>query len=508
MMDGLSWLPIAAPLTAALLLSLVGREERATQRAVALLGAGVALLMACAAWWSFDPAQGGYRFETNLAGLERSALEEFGIVLRLGIDGTSLPLLLMSGVVGLCAVLATDPEIARPREHYALLLVGIAACNGAFLSINLFFFFFFCELATLPKFLLVARWWRAGANQLEPRPSAVAMQMTVYMLLGAMAFLAVMVLLASSLSGSLDFDRLGEASEALDPAWQATLYGILIFALGTWSGLWPLHAWAPAAYATAQAPANMVFAAVSKTFGLYGLLRLGSSVLPAGAETWSGVLFVLGMVNVLYAAWVTMRQKDWNRLIAYASISHAGYTFIALSAGTELARTAAVVLMFAHGLVTALGFLLADELSRATGRSRVGELGGLARALPTLSLAFAVFAIAGAGFPGSATFVAELMVFFSVWEVLTPMAQTAAVVCVFGVILSATYLFRALHDTFFGPPSETMKLRPGAERFRPATLLAATLLVVASTAVGVWPRLITDLLASGEWVTASAEVVR
>jgi NADH:ubiquinone oxidoreductase subunit 4 (subunit M) len=250
----------------------------------------------------------------------------------------------------------------------------------------------------------------------------------------------------------------------------------------------------------------MVFAGVAKTFGLYGLLRIGSSILPAGAEAMSELLFVLGMVNVLYAAWATMRQKDWNRLVAYASISHAGYTFIALSAGTSLGQSAAVVLMFGHGLVTSLGFLLADELTWATGQNRIDKLGGLAKGLPVLSVAFCLFAIAGAGFPGSATFVAELMVFFAAWGAATPLSQTAAVVCVFGVILSATYLFRALHSTFFGEPSAQLTLRDGAQRFRSLPLVAVTLLVLTSTAVGVWPRLITDLFAASPTVEEVAEV--
>jgi NADH-quinone oxidoreductase subunit M len=511
MNDALSWIPVAAPILGAALVATLSPADRAAQRTVAVAAALVALVTSVLAFLSFDTGEAGYQLVSRFAGSK-----EFGIALAFGYDTKSLPLVLVANVVGVCAMLvarstpATGSDARNDREHFALLLLALGSCNGAFLSLNLFFFFFFCELGTLPKYLLVARWWRREQTERDApgaaafRPSTVALQMTVYILLGAMAFLGVVVLLAARLGGSLEFDALGKAAEAMDPELQTTLYLVLVFALGVWSGIWPLHAWAPAAYATAQAPANMIFAGVAKSFGLYGLLRIGTSVLPEGAAASSDVLMLFGIINVLYAGWATLRQKDWNRLLAYASISHAGYTFIAVGCGTAMGDAAAITLMCAHALVTSLGFLLSDELERVAGHRDLSRLGGLAHGAPALSLAFCVFAVAGAGFPGTAGFVAELMVFFAAWGAGTVMSQLAAVVCVFGVILSATYIYRALHSTFFGPAKPKLPLEPNAPSLAGLPLLATLVLSLSTIVLGVYPRLLTDLFVTGAAEKAAA----
>lgn len=503
MNDALSWIPVAAPIVGAALVATLGPAERAAHRAVSVVAALMALVAACAAFTDFDPTVAGYQHVSRFAGSDA-----FGIALAFGYDAKSLPLVIMANVVGLCAFLivrATPEELhhhaRKDREHYVLLLLALGSCNGAFLSLNLFFFFFFCELGTLPKYMLVANWWRReqtdrdAAGNAVFTPTAVAMQMTVYILGGAMAFLGVVALLAATLGGSLEFEALGKAAQGMDPELQTGLYFVLVFALGVWSGIWPLHAWAPAAYATAQAPANMLFAGVAKSFGLYGLLRIGSSVLPQGAAALADWVMWFGIINVLYAGWATLKQTDWNRLLAYASISHAGYTFIAVATGTPLGHAAAITLMCAHGLVTSLGFLLTDELDRFAGQRDVRRLGGLAHGAPALSVAFCVFAVAGAGFPGTLSFVAELMVFFAAWGAGTAASQAAAVVCVFGVILSATYLYRALHATFFGPEKTQPVPEPSAKSLDGSALLATVVLVLSSTLLGVYPRLLTDLFA-------------
>jgi NADH-quinone oxidoreductase subunit M len=499
MNDALSWIPVAAPILGAALVATLGPQDRMAQRAVALLSTLVALGTAILAFVSFDSSVAGYQ---HIARFEGS--EAFGIALSFGYDSKSLPLVIVANLVGLAALLTLRPsaesETGRnDREHYALLLLALGSCNGAFLSLNLFFFFFFCELGTLPKYLLVARWWRREQTERDApgaaavTPAEVAIQMTVYILGGAMAFLGVVVILAASLGGSLEFEALGKAAAGMDPDLQTALYLVLVFGLGVWSGIWPLHAWAPAAYATAQAPANMLFAGVAKGFGLYGLLRIGSTVLPAGAAALSDMVMVLGIINILYAGWATLKQTDWNRLLAYASISHAGYTFIAISTGTSLGYAAAITLMCAHALVTALGFQLTDELDRVAGQRDVTRLGGLAHGAPALSVAFAVFAIAAAGFPGTLSFVAELMVFFAAWGAGTVASQAAAVVCVFGVILSATYTYRALHASFFGAAKPKLPLDPKAPSLTGMPLAASVVLILSSLVLGVYPRVFTDL---------------
>ncbi|MEN9580874.1 MAG: hypothetical protein RJA70_3883 [Pseudomonadota bacterium] len=503
MIDLLTCIPVFAPLLGAVLVALCPPDQTGARRLLALLGPVLVLATAVAAALSFDAGVGGYQFETRF-----DWIPDHGLALRFGIDSLSLPMLLLSGVGGVCALLATGPSEARSKEHDVLLLLALTAVNGAFLSIGFFFFYLFAELTTLPKYLLIARWARRGASEQAPR---VALQTTLYVLAGAMMLLAVMGLLTANATGPLDFDTGQAALASLDPELGLILYGIAAVAFGLWSGLWPLHSWAPPVYTTALGPTNVVFGGIVKFFGLYGLLRLGSALLPAAAAELAPVLLVFGALNILYGALAAMRQSDWNRVIAFASISHAGYTLIAISIGSSLTLVSAATLMLAHGLVSALGFVLSDELEWSTGTRDISRLGGLATSVPLLSVGFVMLAIAGSGLPGSLAFAGELMMFFGTWAHGTPVAQTVTVIAVFGVILSATYLFSALHSTFYGPARGLAAIA----KPRPLPIAAAALLVLVTLTLGVFPRFVTDPSVSTQSSSlaertplAAAEVVR
>lgn len=484
MIDLLTCIPVLAPLLGAAMVVACPADQLAARRIIAVLGPLLALGSAVVACLSFDPDVAGYQFETHL-----QWIPQYGLSLRLGIDAISLPLLLLSGVVGVCALLGSNPGEQRGKEHDVLILLALSAVNGAFLSINFFFFYFFAEIVTLPKYLLIARWARRDAADQATR---VALQATLYVLFGAMMLLTVIALLSANTTGPLDFDAGRTALAALDPDLAVAIYALAAGGFALWSGLWPLHSWAPPVYTTAQGPTNMLFGGVVKYLGLYGLLRLGSDLLPAAAAAVGPVLLVVGAINIVYGACVAMKQSDWNRVLAFASISHAGYTLVAIGIGSSVTLAAAAILIVAHGLISALGFLLTEELEWAVGTRDMSKLGGLASSVPLLAVGFVALAIAGSGLPGTLAFAAELMMFFGTWAKGTLEAQAVTVVAVFGVMLSATYFFSALHATFYGDgrgPAVHAKLRP-------FSVAAASLLVLVTLGLGVFPRVVTDAIES------------
>lgn len=500
--EQLIWLPIVAPLLFAFWAACASRDSKDVLRIVGLASPLLTLATLGYLWSGFDPAQKGFQYTIDLPW---AALP--GFALGLGLDGISFPLLAASAVVTFGAVLLVDADEAEGPTQVAMLLLTFAACNAAFLTTNLFWFFFFCELTTLPKFLLIQRYPENG-GWLKAMPAArVALQMTAYIVLGAMAVLACLAFISAE-TGTLNFAELVNASDSLSPAAQTCLYGLAIFGFGMWGSLWPLHAWAPPVYTTGKAPANMLFGGVVKSFGVYGLVRLATTALPLGAQACGPVLIVLGCVSILYAGYACFRQSDWNSLLAYSSISHAGFAFVALGINTPQTIAALPILLFAHGVTGAAGFALSRELLRSTGSRDRTQLSGVAVALPRLGLGFSVFTVCACGLPGSATFAAELLVFFGVFQAQHLMSLGATAICAFGVVVGAVYMFRALHATFFGKTEASI---PALDKqLRVAPLVAVWVLIAASVVVGVCPRVFTDLLynPSADTTAALSEIAQ
>lgn len=480
------WLPILAPLAFAFWAACVPRGSKDLLRIVGLASPVLSLAALGYLWVNFDPSVSGYHYNVEFPW---AVLPAFAI--GFGLDALSFPLLVASAVVTLGAILLVDTDEAESSTHTAMLLLTFGACNAAFLTTNLFWFFFFCELTTLPKFLLIQRYPENG-RWLKDMPSArVAMQMTAYIVAGAMAVLACLAFISAK-AGTLSFTELVTASSNLSEAAQTCLFGLAIFGFGMWGSMWPLHGWAPSVYTTGKAPANMLFGGVVKSFGVYGLFRLATTALPLGAQACGPVLIVCGCIGILYAGYACFRQKDWNSLLAYSSISHAGFAFVALGINTPQSIAALPTLLFAHGVTGAAGFALSRELLRSTGSRDSAELSGVAVALPRLGLGFSVFTVCACGLPGSATFVAELLVFFAVFDAQHQMSIVATAICAFGVVVGAVYMFRALHATFFGQTEATVPTLD--KNVRVAPLVAVWVLIATSVAVGVCPRVFTDLL--------------
>ncbi len=490
----MTWLPIVAPLACAFWAACVASKDSGLLRFVGLLAPVLSLLAAALAWRDFDANTTGPQY---LLELPWSTFP--GLTMGFGIDAISFPLLVAGALVTAAAILLVDADDKESPTQVALLLLTFAACNTAFLSTNLFWFFFFCELTTLPKFLLIQRYPEKGAWLTETPATRVALQVTIYIVFGAMAVMASLAFLSAH-AGTLNMADLKMATNGIDDESQAWLFGLAVAGFGMWGTMWPLHGWAPSVYSTGRAPANMLYGGVVKAFGVYGLIRLGN-VLPAGVEVLSPVLIVLGCVGVLYAAYVCFRQTDWNRLLAYSSVSHAGFAFVALGIGTEQALAALPLLLFAHGVTAAVGFALSRELLRQTGFRDTTTLSGIATAAPSLGVGFAVFTVCACGLPGSATFVGELMVFFGVWGAQHPLSIVAILCCAFGVVVSAVYMFRALHATFFGKSEASVQLV--SKTPRTASLVAVWLLIAAVVVVGVFPRIFTDLLPGSKTVATA-----
>ena len=472
---------IATPLALALLIAL-GLPKRWSVR-LSYVAFAVPMLMALHTWWHFAaaPQTSGFAFLHAYS----TGLENVGISLKLGLNGISMPLFVMAGIVGFAAGLyAIQSQAERLKIYLMLLLIMQGGLMGVFASVDVFFFYFFHELALIPTFIMVGVW--GGRDR-----SYAAMKMTIYLTAGAMISLVGLIALYVK-SGSKSFDLIALkqylAANPFAESLQSTIFGLLLFGFGILVSLWPLHTWAPLGYGAAPSSNAMLHAGVLKKFGLYGLIQVGLPLLPAGSDHWATPLAWLAVIgNVLVVGFITIAQRDLKQMIGYSSVMHMGYAFLGIAAGSALGIGGVVLMMVAHGLSVALLFLLATSVHHRTHTFAMDEMGGLAQKTPVLAALFVAATFASIGLPGLANFWGELTIFVAVWK-FSPVITALAVA---GVVISAIYGLRSAARVFFGASTERMN--EVAAKYPPADLnwaekLPAFVLLAALFFVGFWPR--------------------
>ncbi|HVU39073.1 MAG TPA: NADH-quinone oxidoreductase subunit M [Opitutales bacterium] len=495
---------IGVPFVAGLVLLVKGREMAPwLARAVAWVGFLVPALTALCAWWIFSmhpagtpifeqsmtaatPTQLLWRTPEMLFPFERDiGLGFLGLTLKLGLNGLSLPMFVLAGIVGLAAgIYAMNTSVDRPQAYWGLLLFIVSGAMGVFASLNLFYFYFFHEFALIPTFILIGWWGGPGGR-------AAAMEMTIYLTLGAMLSLLGLLALFFK-SGAHSFDLVSMHAWTL-PATATVpsghkIFGLLLFGFGILVSLWPFHSWAPTGYAAAPTPAAMLHAGVLKKFGLYGLLQIAVPLLPGEMAGWSHLLAWLALGNVVVIGLVTLAQRDLKVMLGYSSVMHMGYIFLGIVCVSAMGAGGAVLLMFAHGLSVAALFLLSDAVFQRTRTYDFGAMGGLCKKAPVLSAFFVAATFAGIGLPGFANFWGEFGVFVALWKFSPWMTAAAAL----GVVISAIYGLRAVSRIFYGEPSpafQTLFDQPVAD-LRPGERWPAIILLGALLLVGFWPGLL------------------
>ena len=473
---------ILLPLVASLFIA-AGSNPRRTALGAAFLN----LVLSIVLFAFYDLHAGGWQFVS-----EWHVVPRLGINLILGADGLTLTMLLLSTLVTFSA-LWVAPKIEKQEGLYYIALLFISAgVIGAFSSLDILFLYSFHELALIPTFLLIGI-WGSGDRQ------AAAWKATIY--LGAASFVLLIGLLALYISmpaeiRTFDLRVLKQlaASGAFTPAPWISL--ILLVGFGTLVSIFPFHSWAPAAYASAPAPAAMLHAGVLKKFGLYGLIRIALPLFPGAMHDMNGLLILLLIGNIGYIGYVTVAQKRLDWTVGYSSVMHMGYIFLGLAAMNLISFNGAAMLMFAHGLSVAAAFALCGEIRQRTGTLDYAELGGLAKSLPVLGLLFGFVSMASVGLPGFANFAGEILVFFGATYSIPTFGNlmiVAIVIGVWGVVISAIYMLRAYRNIFWGPI---------AARWETLTDISLTarcsviLLLIPLMIAGFYPQFILNMVTS------------
>ncbi len=473
---------VMLPLFAGLVVGVIPGDRTSAIRGVTLGASGLTALLALVAFCSFDP-DGGLQFET-----EWTWVESLGLKFYLAADGINIGIIFMGAVVAFAAVCCAGDVTHRIKEFYFLLNLMICGILGAFASMDLFFFYFFHELALVPTFIMIGVWGR-GQNR-----NYATYKITLYLSFGALlALIGLIGVYVQTGAESFSIPDLMKAVEEkpITESAQQWIFPLLMFGFGILVSLWPFHTWAPLGYGAAPTATAMLHAGVLKKFGLYGLIRVAIPMAPAGAQTWLEVLAWLALANLLFCGLVAVRQKDLNQLIGNSSVAHMGFIFLGIASLNVIGLTGAVLVMIAHGLLAALAFGLSGHLYQQHGSLDMTRMSGLLRKMPLAGTALLMAMMAGCGLPGFANFAGEITIFFAAWsagfQIITVIAAWSA------LVIGGLYMLRAIRNILHGSQGEDWD---NASDAKPLVATAFGLLLAMLLVFGFAPNLLTKRINS------------
>lgn len=508
MTGGLPWLSILVfvPLVGAALAAIgpAGRQGRFVKWG-SLLFSLVPLAIVLYLWTMYEGAVvDAGRQQIFQWGEQLPWISVLGIHYKLGLDGLSLPLVILTVVLTPISILAAFDVDRHPRYFFALIFLMETAMLGVFLSLDFFLFFIFWEVSLIPGYFLIAVWGRTRRRYAAFKFFVYTMAASVGLLL---AFELLYLATAAAGRGTFDLIELARLAQGLPVevttgtnfsgdlqslvfkylqqvgvtgvggssfTWMALVFLIVFVAFAVKLGIWPFHTWLPDAYAEAPTAGSMLIGGVLTKMGAFAMLRLLLPIFPAQMQVFAPLLGTLACISVLIGAWVAFsyRDGDIKRLISYLSINHMGYVMLAIAAAGAIPRSigadpgnldaratainGAMMQMFAHGFSTAALFVFAGILASRTGTYILKDYGGLLAVAPALGGLMGIAMFANLGLPGMAGFVGEFFIFSGAWSTLPVLTGLA----MFGLVISALTLLLMFQRIFFGPLNERWRSFP------------------------------------------------
>ncbi len=478
-------------------------------------------------------------FNNNLAFQEDvSWVPSLGISYHLGVDGLSVPMILLTGMVAVAGVLMSWRIEDRTREFMAFFMLLVAGVIGVFVAVDMFVLFFFYELAIFPMYLLIATW-----GWVQTREYA-AMKLTLYILIGSVVALVgviAMVLTASNFFAgpgadvfaaaknagllsanaqtfSFDMRQLTLAAEngafnilgyaGVDTLTFAKLWFPFIFiGFAVLAGVFPFHNWSPDGHVAAPTAVSMIHAGVLMKLGAYAALRCGVQLLPSGAQVHLPWIVFLALINVVYGAFIAFRQRDFKYVIGFSSVSHMGLVSMGWATMNIVGMTGAGLQMFSHGAMTALFFGCVGMVYDRAHTRDIPSLGGFAKVMPWVAFAFILGGLTSMGMPGLSGFIAEFPIFQGMWRAseqitlnigplhLANYYSVIVIIAALGIVITAAYVLRVTGQVFFGEFNRELYSEVGditvRERFI-LILLGAPLIII-----GIYPGIMAPMLEAG-----------
>ena len=480
----LPWLTaiIVLPLIASVAIPFIPDKDGKTVRWYALfVGLTNLTLMVYGFWENYSGGDSGFQLQETYAWIPN-----LGLNWSVGVDGLSMPLILLSGLITTLAILASWNVRHKPKLYYFLVLVLYSAQVGVFAAQDLLLFFSMWEIELVPVYLLISIW--GGKKRLYAA--------TKFILYTALASIFILVAgLALAFYGdnvTFNIAELGLKDYPL--SLELLAYVGFLIAFGVKLPIFPLHTWLPDAHSQASAPISMILAGVLLKMGGYGLIRLNIEVLPHAHIKFAPLLVILGVINIVYGAFTAFGQTNLKRRLASSSISHMGFVLIGIASFTNLGLNGAMLQMLSHGLIAAALFFLSGTTYDRTHTLMLDEMGGMAQTMPKTFAMFTTGAMASLALPGMSGFVGELTIFLGI-ATSDVYGQTFKVGIIFltavGLILTPIYLLSMLREVFYGESNPGLKLNDFQMDAQPREIFIATCLLLPVIGIGLYPKLAT-----------------
>ena len=478
-LTAITLLPLVCAIAIPLLPDKEGKTVRLYALSVALIDLG---LMIYGFWFSYDTQTTDFQLVENY-----SWLPQIGASWSLAVDGLSMPLVLLSGLITTLAILASWRVKHKPRLYYFLVLVLYSAQIGVFLAQDILLFFLMWEIELVPVYLLISIW--GGEKRLY-----AATKFILYTALASVFILASGLALAFyGDTFTLNIAELGMKDYPL--ALELAAYAGFLIAFGVKLPIFPFHTWLPDAHSQASAPISMILAGVLLKMGGYALIRFNLETLPQAHLKFAPLLVILGVINIVYGALTAFGQTNLKRRLAASSISHMGFILIGIASFTDLGLNGAMLQMVSHGLIAAALFFLSGATYQRTHTLMMDEMGGMAQKMPKTFALFTAGAMASLALPGMSGFVGELSIFLGIAQ-SDAYSQTFKVGIIFltavGLVLTPIYLLSMLREVFYGELNPNLKLKDFAVDLQAREIFITVCLLVPIIGIGLYPKLLTN----------------
>ncbi|WP_080059302.1 complex I subunit 4 family protein [Spirosoma aerolatum] len=424
------------PVVAATLILIIGGERI---KQVALVAALIELAIAGTALVSFKPDA------TSQFGFDYAWIGSLGIRFSGGIDGISILLVLLTGLLVPFIILSTfNRSYKQPATFYALMLYMQAALMGVFTARDGFLFYLFFEAALIPIYFLAAMW--GGENRIP-----VTFKFFVYTIFGSLFMLVALVYLYYQTPATLTAPHSAAIADfyklKLTPEAQNWLFWAFFIAFAIKMPVFPFHTWQPDTYVESPTPATMLLAGIMLKMGVYGLIRFILPIVPLGVEAWGKTAIILSVIGIVYGSIIAIRQRDMKRLIAYSSFSHVGLMAAGVFSQTETGMQGALVQMLSHGINVVGMFFVADVIFSRTNTRQLDQLGGITQSTPKLTVFFMIMLLGSVALPLTNGFVGEFLLLHGVFTYNHYLGLAAG----FTIIFGAVYMLRLFQKSMFGP---------------------------------------------------------
>jgi len=473
---------ILFPLAASLLIPVLPDKEGKTVRWYAL---GVGLidfaLTIYALWTQYDFTTSGYQFVETV-----SWIPQLNLNWSLAIDGLSMPLVVLTGLVTTMSILAGWQVKEKPRLFYFLMLAMYSAQVGVFCSQDLLQFFLIWELELVPVYLLIAIWG-------GPKRRYAATKFILYTAIASI-FILIAALAMAFYGDNVTFNLTQLGLKDYSLGFEILVYAGLLIAYGVKLSVFPLHTWLPDAHGEASAPVSMILAGVLLKMGGYALIRMNVEMLPNAHAVFAPALAILGVVNIVYGGLASFAQRNLKRRMAYSSISHMGFVLLGVASYTDVGMSGAMLQMISHGLIASAMFFLAGVTYDRTHTLNLDDMGGLGKKMPSTFALFTIASMASLALPGMSGFAGELMVFLGFANSPIYSVEFKAVIiflAAVGLILTPVYLLSMMREMFYGQEGEAVEGQVFLDA-KPRELFIAAALMLPIVAIGIYPKLLTE----------------